>query len=90
MVFVLHTGGSTGIDRLRRGKLRQQLRLYERGQLHRFTGCVWWDGRLLYLCAVRPCQQRIAAAGFPWGVRDSLFLLVSLDQFRAPPGRQGG
>ena len=45
---------------------------------------------LLYLCAVRPCQQRIAAAGFPWGVRDSLFLLVSLDQFRAPPGRQGG
>ena len=69
---------------------RGQLRLCERGQLHRFTGCVWWDGRLLYLCAVRPCQQRIAAAGFPWGVRDSLFLLVSLDQFRAPPGRQGG
>ena len=69
---------------------RGQLRLCERSYLHRLTGCVRWDGRLLYLCAVRPCQQRIAAAGFPWGVRDSLFLLVSLDQFRAPPGRQGG
>ena len=30
MVFVLHAGGSTGIDRLRRGKLRQQFRPYER------------------------------------------------------------
>ena len=33
MVFVLHAGGSTGIDRLRRGKLRQQFRFYERQYL---------------------------------------------------------
>ena len=33
MVFVLHAGGSTGIDRLRRGKLRQQFRSYERQHL---------------------------------------------------------
>ena len=69
---------------------RGQLRLCERGQLHRLTGCIRWDGRLLYLCAVRPCQQRIAAAGFPRSVRGGLFLPVGLDQFRAPPGGQGG
>ena len=33
MVFVLHVGSSTGIDRLRRGKLRQQFRPYERQHL---------------------------------------------------------
>ena len=69
---------------------RGQLRLCERSDLHRSTGCIRWDGHLLYLCAIRPCQQRIAAAGFPRGVRGSLFLLVGLDQFCAPPGGQGG
>ena len=33
MVFVLHAGGSTDIDRLWRGKLRQQLRFCERQHL---------------------------------------------------------
>ena len=33
LVFVLHAGGSTDIDRLWRGKLRQQLRLCERQHL---------------------------------------------------------
>ena len=34
MVFVLHAGGSIGIDRLRRGKLWQQFRSDERQHLY--------------------------------------------------------
>ena len=68
-----------------------QLCLRERGQLHRLSGCVQRDDGLLYLCAVRPCQQRIAAAGFPRRIRaGAALLLVSLDQLCTPPGGQSG
>ncbi len=33
MVFVLRAGGSTDVDRLWQGKLRQQFRRYERQRL---------------------------------------------------------
>ena len=85
-------------DHSRTAALRQlpaqqpgQLCLRERGQLHRLSGCVQRDDGLLYLCAVRPCQKRIAAAKSPRGVRvRPALLLIRFDQLCTPPGRQGG
>ena len=85
MVFVLHTGGSTGIDRLRRGKLRQQLRLYERQHLcgqqrGAKRGVAHRTGRSDRSDRYRPCGQYPHRDGKLAGVTlDELELSVSAD-----------
>ena len=74
--------------------LGQEIGQFFRCQAHRLHipgGRIQRDGLLLHLCTVRPCQQRIAAAGFPRRIRaGAALLLVSLDQLCTPPGGQSG